>query len=1356
MNSLCTINSQLINLPNSELKPPSNFTANYTLNIPLDNDPDLVLHYPFNHNIYNYGTSTSLSTNRGPNIGVQDATIVGATDISFLSTTTSIYNSGTSAYNDYSGNILIPLTVDPKLVCLYTFEPMDVSGSDPNRRVLNQANGVYDLLLDTGVIIDGTENIPNVAGIDSVRNTAASGNLRTSFNSATSFSIGSWVYYTTNTNTQSVAGVFLGYVPTSGNSQIWIYKLAGSNFLTFRIQANDLSGGSTYYSEAYIPVNINSWNFFTWVATSTSWTIYMNGTTYTSGVNMNFGYVRTSTPVFAINSTFQNNFIGSVAGSSNFKDGKIDNFFIYSGALSSSQVADIRSKGQTPSPTNYYYTIPIQYYQYPKPYLSINSIPTNTAGYTISFFVKWINSNIPFVVFSFANSLSTNNNISLAIEQSIDAIFYFYLNNSSYLFTKNTLSFSDWNHIACTISLLNETKFYFDGILIETTTTIPYSSFAFNYNRIMANTYSAYSDANGAGYLNDFRYYNRVLDSAEIKQLSNIYDLSNNKVTTPFKLNADPSLCLYYTFDVSNNSVTNYAPKYYGTNEASYVNGAYSNYSDISYTGTGGLKLKDTANGFVILNSNSVVNTPGFISSSNGMTFMCWFYSTNSTNQAKLFDFNDVYNSYSENIFVCISNNSISSSVYTSSSTNSTLSLTTNYNNSIRRHVTWTMTYSATQASTWALYIDASMISTTSNNYYPDQIARPSSFIGKSNISSDPSFNGYIDDFRVYQRVLPQSDISQIYLYKNTLVNNSINLSWTPPVQYQNSSYNVYYTDNYFNTNSNTSSQTSITNYTYQNLLTGDGLTYYLNSQIGQRNSSYLNSNIISNSLSIDPSLAFFYTFNPSDMSGQYMKNQATNTYDLLVDVGVIIDGTENIPNVNDTSGSQIAPDVGVTYKDSFTIGGWFYFSTAISTTSNNYIYTSRGGSTGQINIFSDITYIYFNFRSDDNSNGFVLFPISKLNLTVNNWYFLACVVNSDPISGWTTYVNGYVKISRNSYYPFKTIPNTKSNSYIGTTKVSAGQNYKGGKLDGMFMINKALTVPQIIDIHMKGQDPSSNNYFYTIPIQYYQYTNPSYYVQDYLGPNPLVVDPSLVLFYIFNPSYVFNNNVLNQATGLYDLNLNNTSAGDVTINSTQNSLDISTNISTTHVINTLPKINFNSSFTIGVWVYSSISNGSQQYVCSFYNTSITNNSISILKGASNNFLFRAYNNVTLLTVEPGFPSTSSINTWYFLTVVVTNKRTIRTYVNGNMTDSVFYNNGSINTDVDYKYNVISGIYNINQDNNSTNFFGSISNVFLYNDVLSANQILDIYQKTNPPTSPPTPTNYYNTVPIQYYTYNYT
>jgi hypothetical protein len=106
MNALCAIDNGLLS-PNGLLtpQPPTNLAVNYTITIPLDSDPDLVLHYPFNQNILNYGSSTSLSTNLGPNTGVSDATIVPASGSKVsLSSNQSIFNNGTSLYQSNSNN----------------------------------------------------------------------------------------------------------------------------------------------------------------------------------------------------------------------------------------------------------------------------------------------------------------------------------------------------------------------------------------------------------------------------------------------------------------------------------------------------------------------------------------------------------------------------------------------------------------------------------------------------------------------------------------------------------------------------------------------------------------------------------------------------------------------------------------------------------------------------------------------------------------------------------------------------------------------------------------------------------------------------------------------------------------------------------------------------------------------------------------------------------------------------------------------------------------------------------------------------------------------------------------------------
>ena len=72
-----------------------------------------------------------------------------------------------------------------------------------------------------------------------------------------------------------------------------------------------------------------------------------------------------------------------------------------------------------------------------------------------------------------------------------------------------------------------------------------------------------------------------------------------------------------------------------------------------------------------------------------------------------------------------------------------------------------------------------------------------------------------------------------------------------------------------------------------------------------------------------DSNLLYFYTFDNNDLSGNYLKNIATNQYDLLIDTEVTIDGTLNIPSTSDTIGASITSNYTLN-SSSITIGLWF------------------------------------------------------------------------------------------------------------------------------------------------------------------------------------------------------------------------------------------------------------------------------------------------------------------------------------------------------------------------------------------------------------------------------------------------
>jgi len=65
--------------------------------------------------------------------------------------------------------------------------------------------------------------------------------------------------------------------------------------------------------------------------------------------------------------------------------------------------------------------------------------------------------------------------------------------------------------------------------------------------------------------------------------------------------------------------------------------------------------------------------------------------------------------------------------------------------------------------STWKLYVNGVLTKTLSNMNFPNNISRIKNYLCGSNTATDPSFNGALDDFRMYKSVLSDADIESIY-----------------------------------------------------------------------------------------------------------------------------------------------------------------------------------------------------------------------------------------------------------------------------------------------------------------------------------------------------------------------------------------------------------------------------------------------------------------------------------------------------------------------------------------------------------------------------------------------------------------
>ena len=171
-----------------------------------------------------------------------------------------------------------------------------------------------------------------------------------------------------------------------------------------------------------------------------------------------------------------------------------------------------------------------------------------------------------------------------------------------------------------------------------------------------------------------------------------------------------------------------------------------------------------------------------------GMSFSLWFCATDENAQwSRIFDFGN--DSASDNILVspsCEDTQILACLMLKNDYGNlSWVRYTGEYaSDSIWRHLVWTV---ATDGK-WTIYINNRVVSNNKHKYIPRNITRQRNYIGKSNWNStssarwtsDDMYNGWIDDFRIYQRELTGEDVNALYS-KGGKVQQKDNHVWVMP-----------------------------------------------------------------------------------------------------------------------------------------------------------------------------------------------------------------------------------------------------------------------------------------------------------------------------------------------------------------------------------------------------------------------------------------------------------------------------------------------------------------------------------------------------------------------------------------------
>lgn len=169
-------------------------------------------------------------------------------------------------------------------------------------------------------------------------------------------------------------------------------------------------------------------------------------------------------------------------------------------------------------------------------------------------------------------------------------------------------------------------------------------------------------------------------------------------------------------------------------------------------------KMVGLASLYLVASSKQYLQLTAATGSTTGLTIAFWFKSNSSGTGAKVFDFTG---SDGINRLYCDvgSSNTTQISYTNSSGTQTLLDLGTSYNDNTWRHMAIVFWESLSK---WEVYINGSKTDTLTSAEYPTLTSSFTNYIGKSSTITDSYYNGYIDDFRVYNSTLSSTAVSYL------------------------------------------------------------------------------------------------------------------------------------------------------------------------------------------------------------------------------------------------------------------------------------------------------------------------------------------------------------------------------------------------------------------------------------------------------------------------------------------------------------------------------------------------------------------------------------------------------------------
>ena len=257
-----------------------------------------------------------------------------------------------------------------------------------------------------------------------------------------------------------------------------------------------------------------------------------------------------------------------------------------------------------------------------------------------------------------------------------------------------------------------------------------------------------------------FDYYKWV---RAFKSTNNVISMSYNWINRALEnLNNDTSMKFYFKFLSSDNQTgtnryKNYAVTATNTYDLELTDTSKASISDTTY-------YKSTSGTSLYLNNtyakilSTFTFTPG-----NGFTVVSWIRNNNASNSnARLVFFGKNAATFPITELVLVSPDITFNINNTSLNHNYSTGYLFSVNNDTWTHIAWVIEPSSTSPYTYTLYINGEIVNTITSQYFPQNIPRDLIYIG-CGINGINPFNGYLNEFRVYDRSLNKAEIQVLY-----------------------------------------------------------------------------------------------------------------------------------------------------------------------------------------------------------------------------------------------------------------------------------------------------------------------------------------------------------------------------------------------------------------------------------------------------------------------------------------------------------------------------------------------------------------------------------------------------------------